>query len=229
MAGYQAVAREVWGSQSGQEEAVALRLAARSVWEREAPCPEYRARVHLGASDGLSASFDGDDPALDALRAFLPRFRAEAFDGVLPDSWRGSGAALVDIWVRARFEAQTVFTGARELLSSLAERTRLGLVTNGPSDLQRKKLAATELGSYFDVVVASGDLGIGKPHREIFDAALGALGVAASDALMVGNDRQRDIEGAQAAGLRTVWAQPGGAPEDGAVADLRTVGALVER
>jgi len=49
-------------------------------------------------------------------------------------------------------------------------------VTNGASDLQRRKLAIAGLEEYFDVVVASCDLGLGKPDPAIFDAALSQHG-----------------------------------------------------
>jgi FMN phosphatase YigB (HAD superfamily) len=79
------------------------------------------------------------------------------------------------------------------------------VVRGGASDLHG---ASSRLPG-FDVVVASCDLGIGKPDAAIFEAALDALGVGASDAVMVGNDRERDVEGADAAGIRPLWIQHG--------------------
>src|SRR5262249_6355164 len=111
LAGYRAVAPQ------GAE---ALRDATRALWAREAPSPEYRASVQVGASDGLGASFEGDGPELEAIRAFLPRFRGEAFES----------ADLVEAWRQARFGAQGVYPGAHELLRSLRGTVRLGLVTN---------------------------------------------------------------------------------------------------
>lgn len=206
LAGYRAVAGD--GDGDG---ALALRDAARARWAREAPCPEFRASVQVGASDGLSASFAGDGAPLAAIRAYLPHFRATVFER--PE--------LVEVWRRARFDAQTVYPGALELLGALGSRFRLALVTNGPSDLQRRKLAITGLAEHFDVVVASGDIGAGKPDPAIFAAALAALGAAPSEAVMIGNDRARDIDGAAAAGIRGIWVQHGGA--EGAVGDLAEV------
>jgi putative hydrolase of the HAD superfamily len=100
-------------------------------------------------------------------------------------------------------------------------------VTNGTSDLQRRKLALTGLAEHFDVVVASCDIGVGKPDPAIFAAALDALGVAPSEAVMVGNDRERDIAGAAAAGIRGLWIQHGPAG-DGGRADLHDLRQLPE-
>jgi putative hydrolase of the HAD superfamily len=196
---YLAVVRALHGDHAGAEEVAALRAGVRARWQRDAPCPDYRARVHVSASDGLIAEFTGDDPALAAIRAYLPRFRAEAF----PDP------RLVALWQRTRVAAQTIFPLAKGTLERLRRHVRLALVTNGTSDLQRRKLALAGLAEDFDVVVASCDIGIGKPDPAIFRTALDALGVTASEAVMVGNDLDRDIHGATNAGLRSVWIQHG--------------------
>jgi HAD superfamily hydrolase (TIGR01549 family) len=191
-----------------------FRAGLRARWQREAPCPEYRARVQVSASDGLIAEFSGDGDELAAIRAYLPEFRAGAF----PDG-------LLERWQRVRVETQTAYPHAAEVLSGLRrQKVRLALVTNGASDLQRRKLALAGLDGYFEVVVASCDAGIAKPDPAIFNAALEALGVDAADAVMVGNDRERDIEGAVAAGIRALWIQHGGTAD---LSDLSQLPALL--
>ncbi len=197
---YRAAVRELHGEDAGAEEVASFRAALRARWQRDAPCLDYRARVGVSASDGLIADFAGDAPALAAIREYLPRFRAEAFPG--------ANGALA-LWQRVRVERQTAYPHAGDVLERLRRDARLALVTNGTSDLQRRKLALGGLHRHFEVVVASCDIGIGKPDRAIFEHALDRLGVSASDAVMVGNDRARDIEGAAAAGLRGVWIQHG--------------------
>jgi HAD superfamily hydrolase (TIGR01549 family) len=185
-----------------------LRASVRELWRGEAPAPDFRARVNVSASDGLSADFAGAHPALAEIRAFLPRFRAAALGDRL------------ERWRRARWAAQDAYPHAHELLASLRGRFRLGLVTNGPSDQQRRKLAHTGLAEHFDAVVASCDIGVGKPEPAIFAAALDALGVAAADAVMVGNDKGRDVGGAAAAGIRGIWIQHGGGGDVSGLAEL---------
>ena len=60
------------------------------------------------------------------------------------------------------------------------------------------------LDGYFDPVVVSGDHGYRKPDRRLFQFALDGMGVAAENALYVGNDMHRDIFGAQEVGMTTV-------------------------
>ena len=197
---YLAVARAIHGDGAGDEEVSALRAGLRARWNRDAPCPAYRARTHVSASDGLIAEFAGDDPALAEIRGYLPRFRATAFPA----------GELVALWQRTRVAAQTAYPHAAAVLERLRRHVRLGLVTNGTSDLQRRKLALAGLAGHFDVVVAACDVGVGKPDPAMFAAALAALDVTASEAVMVGNDLDRDIAGANAAGIRSLWIEHGG-------------------
>jgi putative hydrolase of the HAD superfamily len=61
------------------------------------------------------------------------------------------------------------------------------------------------LGSVFDTVITSVDAGVRKPAPEFFAYALARCRVAADDVLFVGNQRNTDIAGGEAAGIRTVW------------------------
>jgi len=95
---------------------------------------------------------------------------------------------------------------ARRTLEELRRRgLKLGVVTNGPSAMQRHKLALLGLEQAFDTVVISGEEGVRKPDEEIFRRALVRLGVAAHEALFVGDHPVADVEGAHRAGLRAVW------------------------
>ncbi len=61
---------------------------------------------------------------------------------------------------------------------------------------------------------------VGKPHAPIFEMALERLGCAAAEAVMVGDGLTTDIAGGRAAGMATVWLDPGGANGGEGQADL---------
>jgi HAD superfamily hydrolase (TIGR01509 family) len=93
-----------------------------------------------------------------------------------------------------------------ELLADLAERVRLGVCSN----FSHSRTAAAILEDYgldahFEAVVVSEDLGLRKPRREVFAAALRALGVEPEETLHVGDNLTADVAGAAALGMRTVW------------------------
>jgi putative hydrolase of the HAD superfamily len=82
---------------------------------------------------------------------------------------------------------------------------KLGVGTNGQGLRQRRKLAALGLERAFDVVLVSEEEGVRKPDAEIFRRALARCGVAASEALFVGDHPDADVRGAHDAGLTAVW------------------------
>lgn len=79
------------------------------------------------------------------------------------------------------------------------------IVTNNIVREQRQKLVDCGLTGHVDVLVTSEEVGVAKPDRRIFDAALAAVDADAASAVMLGDAWATDIEGARAAGIRPVW------------------------
>lgn len=82
-------------------------------------------------------------------------------------------------------------------------------------------------------MVISGESGVGKPSPAAFHLVLAALGVRPEEAVMVGDSRERDVEGALAAGIRPIWVAGGRpAPEPerrvAAIPSIRALGPLLE-
>ncbi|MEI3526170.1 MAG: HAD-IA family hydrolase [Eubacteriales bacterium] len=99
-------------------------------------------------------------------------------------------------------------TGEMEgLLEKLSKKTTLGIITNGPSEHQRDKVRALGLERWIPMerIWISGDLGIGKPHKEIFAAAQDKLGLKPEELCFVGDAYGHDILGARGAGWKAVW------------------------
>jgi putative hydrolase of the HAD superfamily len=123
------------------------------------------------------------------------------------------------------------FDGAIDTLHQLRERGhRLGLLTNGSSLFQRKKLQRFELEALFELILIEGELGYGKPDRRVFQAALDFFGPEAKRAWMIGDNLTADIAGAQALGLYTVWHDPlgEGLPSPSRVVPDRVIRSLAE-
>lgn len=120
--------------------------------------------------------------------------------------------ALVDDLLAAYADAEAralvALPGASETLARLRPRFRLGLITNGPSAMQRAKLAALALDDHFEVIVVDTEFGHPKPDQRIFAHAAGRIGLAPRELLFVGNSLAHDIAGARAAGWITAWMNP---------------------
>jgi putative hydrolase of the HAD superfamily len=102
-----------------------------------------------------------------------------------------------------------LYPHVREVLDVLRERYPLALVTDAQSAYTRGELHKVGLLDYFDPIVISGDHGYRKPDRRLFQFALDGMGVAAGNALYVGNDMHRDVFGAREAGMPTVMFESG--------------------
>lgn len=101
-----------------------------------------------------------------------------------------------------------LFPHSHEVLSWLKERYRLFIITNGFSEVQYKKIQNSGLEKYFEGIITSEQAGVQKPHGEIFRYALQKAGVTPEESLMIGDDLEGDIQGAQALGLDQVYFNP---------------------
>jgi putative hydrolase of the HAD superfamily len=129
---------------------------------------------------------------------------------------------LVDLWSETRLAALSVYPETISVLDWLSGEVPLALVTNGLSKLQREKLELTGLSGYFASVVVAEEVGAAKPDTAMFHETLGRLQLDANEAVMVGNDLERDIVGARAAGLATIQiTRADGAGDRHSIANLR--------
>ncbi len=110
-------------------------------------------------------------------------------------------------YLRLYKEHWRLLDGANELLNSLEHRFKLGVITNGFTDQQRGKLAQFSWQNRFHTVVLSEEVGVMKPHHEIFTIAEKQLQCLPDELLYVGDNYVSDIEGAHGAGWRTAWLQ----------------------
>ena len=93
------------------------------------------------------------------------------------------------------------------MLEELSRKITLGIITNGPSEHQRDKVRALGVERWIPMerIWISGDLGVGKPHKEIFEAAREKLGLKPEELCFVGDAYGHDILGAKGAGWKAVW------------------------
>jgi HAD superfamily hydrolase (TIGR01509 family) len=82
---------------------------------------------------------------------------------------------------------------------------KLGIITNGPSVWQHRKIEAAGISPLFDAIVISGNEGVEKPDPRIFALALERCGATAAESMFIGDHPVADIGGAKAAGLVPVW------------------------
>lgn len=189
--------------------------------DRHATAQGFRAFL---AEHGPGAS--GDDPAaeLNRWQAILDKHweRYENRGISFEDQRRCRvreylGIALEDAAADRAFSAyqrgyESAFRrlpGVTEFLNRTVDIPKV-IVTNGPREVQSKKIRATLLEPHVVGVVTPGDCGHCKPSPGIFEAALGMLQLGASECLMIGDDLVRDIEPARRLGMSGLHIRPGG-------------------
>jgi HAD superfamily hydrolase (TIGR01549 family) len=99
--------------------------------------------------------------------------------------------------------------GADELMRQLKRRGYpLALVADGPAATFPNNLHPHGLYDLFDVFAISEHVGVDKPHPDIFHHALRQLNIEPTNygqVLMIGNNLERDVKGANLLGIVSVW------------------------
>jgi putative hydrolase of the HAD superfamily len=207
-----------------------VRRISAEIWE-DGPFPAWLDGIGTSEIEGLRARFEGDDPHWETMRGWGPGFRLRSWQRALA----ACGVENDDLAreLDARFERERAATnpfiaGADEALTTLGQRFRLGIVTNGIPDVQRTKLDNAGLSDRFDLIVVSGELGCGKPDPRIYAVALEGIGATAEETIMVGDNFRKDVTGAQDLGIRGVWIAAGRPSPDPSVTPFLTIDTLAE-
>jgi putative hydrolase of the HAD superfamily len=124
------------------------------------------------------------------------------------------GDTLADEATEVKDETETtlraeLIPGAGEVVRELKRRGyKLALVADGRPGTYRNVLAQHGIYDLFEAFAISEEVGVEKPDRRIFIHALDQLGIAQDEygrTIMVGNYLERDVKGANAVGMISVW------------------------
>lgn len=115
---------------------------------------------------------------------------------------------LAEMYIQISPLKTGLMPGAKEALDYLASKYRLHIITNGFEEVQHLKLKQSGLEPYFEVVITSEQAGFKKPSPEIFNHACAMSGANATQSIMIGDDLQTDILGAQNSGMDHVFYNP---------------------
>lgn len=125
---------------------------------------------------------------------------------VWADKLNTTTQALNCEFLAAMAKISTALPGAKSLVAALKGKARMGIITNGFTEMQAERLARNEMSEYFDLVVVSEEVGVAKPDVRIFNHTLELMGKPEkSKVLMVGDSLSSDILGGNGAGFDTCW------------------------
>lgn len=97
--------------------------------------------------------------------------------------------------------------GMERMLECLGKKVKLGIITNGPAQHQWDKVHALGAERWIPMehILISGEEGVAKPDKEIFERAEKRLGLRPDELCYVGDSYGNDILGAKRAGWKAVW------------------------
>ncbi len=133
------------------------------------------------------------------------RQNREIFAELLPDHDPREMDAAKEAAFRARVTPELpMIAGARDFVAALAAGPlHLGVVTNACRANLDAVLEALDLGKSFDHRISADDVSHGKPHPELYQKAMAALGVTPDQAIAF-EDSPSGVQSARAAGLPVI-------------------------
>ncbi len=103
---------------------------------------------------------------------------------------------------------KNLFPYTQEILEYLHLKYKIHIITNGFKEVQYLKLNHTGIIKYFTEVILSEETGFMKPDKNIFLYSLNKAGANANESLMIGDDFEVDIKGAESVGMDQVLFNP---------------------
>ena len=93
-----------------------------------------------------------------------------------------------------------------QALRQLHAQYKIFIVTNGNTEIQTRRIAASGMAQYFDYVFISEQLGTKKPEKDFYDKVFQVIGPARREhAIMVGDSLSSDMQGGRNAGIPTCF------------------------
>ena len=112
---------------------------------------------------------------------------------------------IADYYVEQSPMKTLLFPDAEYVLQQLKSRYHLHIITNGFEEIQFRKLKNSKLEHYFSTVITSEMAGCKKPDPGIFTFSLNLANAKLFESIMIGDDPEVDILGAENFGMDSVF------------------------
>lgn len=114
----------------------------------------------------------------------------------------------------AAYETLSAYPEVKGTLQTLKSRgARLAILTNGDPDMIAAAVRSSGLDGLFDAVITVHEAGVFKPDMRVYKLVTDRFGLSASDITFQSSNRW-DIAGAKVFGMRCVWINRTGAPDE---------------
>lgn len=178
---------------------------------------DARAQEVARAVADSTASFlsDDDNRRRWRLQAVATR-RAVVRNALAAAGFHGLDAVADDIadrYAAYREENMYLYPDALQVIDAYRDRGfKLGLVTNGATEVQNAKIDRFGLRHRFEHIQVEEEAGFGKPDGRAYVTTLAALDIPPDRAVMVGDDLVWDVLAPQRLGVTGIWYNRFGLP-----------------
>jgi len=168
--------------------------------------PAYEAFLTSGGIREIREQVFAETPSL---RLHVSRFRLRVLtraliaSGLPEENAKALAQGAFDVFLEIR-QRVTLFPGMEDVLERLSARFTLGALTNGNASIER--VGIKHLFAFF---FSAETVERGKPHPDMFLAALESARVRPAEAIHIGDSLPLDIAPAEALGMHTIWANFG--------------------
>jgi putative hydrolase of the HAD superfamily len=155
----------------------------------------------------INHQLDGDNVFDSLWNMFLDGHRGDLFDSLL-DSLVVSDISVDDLIAVYRQHLPNIdpLRGVVPLLDRLKNSNKLGLLSDGYLEVQKKKLDALGIEKYFDSVLFTDELGrdYWKPNVVPFEKILNRLNVNPNESVYIADNPEKDFKGPNQLGMDTI-------------------------
>ena len=124
---------------------------------------------------------------------------------------QGDAHSIAGAYIENQGNAAFLFDDAISVLETLRPRYKMGIITNGLKEIQRKRLTLTGVDKYFDNITVSDEIGVQKPEAGIFEHCFRVAGhTDKTTALIIGDSFSADVMGGLNFGIDACWFNPTG-------------------
>lgn len=161
-------------------------------------CPNTAQRFDRLAMRTLRAEVEDRHPEFAHDLSWL---RKRTLETALERSGESIDAAdsAFDVFIAARHDV-ALYPDVIPTLEALSTHYPLASISNGNADVRR-----VGLDQYFHACVSAHQVGVAKPHRNIFATACLRLELRPEEVIHIGDHPEQDVLGAAEAGLKTIW------------------------
>ena len=196
--------RTLWDFEKSAKQTFEEIFDSNDLYSKGIPSVEKFHEFYTLHNDKLWAQYRKGEIKKEILRGL--RFTLTLEDFNIDDAELGE--KLGNEYVNISPKKVNLFPYSIEILEYLYPKYKLHIITNGFSEVQYIKLQASEIDKYFVEVITSEAAGFKKPDSRVFDYAFMKAGAFPENSIMIGDDYEVDIIGAQDVNMQQIFFDP---------------------